>query len=199
MKHVLSNNLNKFREIIRKIQATYQPFPDQTWNIKEGEIFDIVSDFFSVWPLDGDRGGVNSHLNSILTQIEGSIENPSEVLKLVAEGKQLIKKRQKLIKIADRVGLWLKSTSPTISRLIHAEDEKKLRKAKSAVESKRKDVKGIGINALKKFKFGSDSQLFRGKIPYCFTLWSLALVGFLEQPTIKLLWLCLSSAEGENS
>ena len=46
--------------------------------------------------------------------------------------------------------MWLKSTSPTISRLIHAEDEKKLRKAKSAVESKRKDVKGIGINALKK-------------------------------------------------
>ena len=96
----------------------------------EGEIFDIVSDFFSVWPLDGDRGGVNSHLNSILTQIEGSVENPSEVLKLVAEGKQLIKKRQKLIKIADRnklrrVGLWLMSTSPTISRLIHAEDEKK--------------------------------------------------------------------------
>ena len=125
--------------------------------------------------MDGDRGGVNSHLNSILTQIEGSVENPSEVLKLVAEGKQLIKKRQKLIKIADRnklrrVGLWLKSTSPTISRLIHAEDEKKLRKAKSAVESKRKDVKGIGINALKKFKFGSDSRLFRGKIPYCFTL-----------------------------
>ena len=112
-------------------------------------------------------------MNSILTQIEGSIENPSEVLKLVAEGKQLIKKRQKLIKIADRnklrVGLWLKSTSPTISRLIHAEDEKKLRKEKSAVESKRKDVKGIGINALKKFKFGSNSQLFRGKIPYCFT------------------------------
>ena len=99
-------------------------------NNKEGEIFDIVSDFFSVWPLDGDRGGVNSHLNNILTQIEGSVENPSEVLKLVAEGKQLIKKRQKLIKIADRnklrrVGLWLKSTSPTISRLIHAEDEKK--------------------------------------------------------------------------
>ena len=47
---------------------------------------------------------------------------------------------------------------------------KRAREGKSAVESKRKDVKGIGINALKKFKFGSDSQLFRGKIPYCFTL-----------------------------
>ena len=48
-------------------------------------------------------------MNSILTQIEGSVENPSEVLKLVAEGKQLIKKRQKLIKIADRNKLRLKA------------------------------------------------------------------------------------------
>ena len=45
---------------------------------------------------------LNSHSNSILTQIEGSVENSSEVLKLVAEGKQLINERQKLIKIANR-------------------------------------------------------------------------------------------------
>ena len=45
---------------------------------------------------------LNSHSNSILNQIEGSVENSSEVLKLVAEGKQLIKERQKLIKITDR-------------------------------------------------------------------------------------------------
>ena len=42
------------------------------------------------------------HSNSILTQIEDNVEDSSEVLKLVAEGKQLIKERQKLIKIADR-------------------------------------------------------------------------------------------------
>ena len=45
---------------------------------------------------------LNLHSNSILTQIEGSVENSSEVLKLVAEGRQLIKERQKLIKIANR-------------------------------------------------------------------------------------------------
>ena len=45
---------------------------------------------------------LNSPSNSILTQIEGSVEDSSEVLKLVAEGKQLIKERQKLIKIANR-------------------------------------------------------------------------------------------------
>ena len=52
-----------------------------------------------------------------------------------------------------------------------SKDEKKLRKAKRAMERKRKEVKGIGGNALEKFKSGSDSQLFRSKICYCFTLW----------------------------
>ena len=51
-----------------------------------------------------------------------------------------------------------------------SKDEKKLRKAKRAMERKRKEVKGTGGNALEKFKSGSDSQLFRSKIRYCFTL-----------------------------
>ena len=38
------------------------------------------------------------------------------------------------------------------------------------MERKRKEVKGTGGNALEKFKSGSDSQLFRSKIRYCFTL-----------------------------
>ena len=44
-----------------------------------------------------------------------------------------------------------------------------------------------------------NSQLFRSKIPYCFTFWSLALVGLPEQSTIRLLWLCLSRIEGEGN
>ena len=51
---------------------------------------------------NGKQSELNLHSNSILTQIEDSVEDSSEVLKLVAEGKQLIKERQKLIKIADR-------------------------------------------------------------------------------------------------
>ena len=51
---------------------------------------------------NGKQSELNLHSNSILTQIEGSVENSFEVLKLVAEGKQLIKERQKLIKIANR-------------------------------------------------------------------------------------------------
>ena len=69
-----------------------------------------------------------------------------------------------------RIGVWFKSTSPTVDLASDSKDEKKLRKAKRAMERKRKEVKGIGGNALEKFKSGSDSQLFRSKIPYCFTL-----------------------------
>ena len=64
-----------------------------------------------------------------------------------------------------RIGVWFKSTSPTVDLASDSKDEKKLRKAKRAMERKRKEVKGIGGNALEKFKSGSDSQLFRSKIP----------------------------------
>ena len=69
-----------------------------------------------------------------------------------------------------RIGVWFKSTSPTVDLASDSKDEKKLRKAKRAMERKRKEVKGIGGNAMEKFKSGGDSQLFRSKIPYCFTL-----------------------------
>ncbi len=45
---------------------------------------------------------VNSLLDSILTQIDNSVIIPADIHKLVAEGKLIIKKRQKLIKIADK-------------------------------------------------------------------------------------------------
>ena len=106
-------------------------------------------------------------MNSILTQIAGSFENPCEVLKLVAEGKQLVKKRQTLIKIADRnkEGWRLAQEYESDDLASDSKDEKKLRKAKRAMERKRKEVKGIGGDKLEKFKSSSDSQLFRSKIP----------------------------------
>ena len=105
---------------------------------------------------------LNSLLNSILTRIEGSVENPSKVLKFVAEGEQVIKERQKLIKVADknREGCLVVQEYESDDLASDSEDEKKLRKAKSAVGRKRKEIKSISGNALKKFKSGSDSQLF---------------------------------------
>ena len=105
---------------------------------------------------------LNSLLNSILTRIEGSVENPSKVLKYVAEGEQVIKERQKLIKVADKnkEGCLVVQEYESDDLASDSEDEKKLRKAKSAVGRKRKEIKSISGNALKKFKSGSDSQLF---------------------------------------
>ena len=105
---------------------------------------------------------LNSLLNSILTRIEGSVENPSKVLKFVAEGEQVIKERQKLIKVADknREGCLVVQEYESDDLASDSEDEKKLRKAKSAVGRKRKEIKSTSGNALKKFKSGSDSQLF---------------------------------------
>ena len=105
---------------------------------------------------------LNSLLNSILTRIEGSVENPSEVLKFVAEGEQVIKERQKLIKVADKnkEGCLVVQEYESDDLASDSEDEKKLRKAKSAAERKRKEIKSISGNVLKKFKSGSYSQLF---------------------------------------
>ena len=89
-------------------------------------------------------------MNSILTQIAGSFENPCEVLKLVAERKQLVKKRQTLITIADRnkEGWRLVQEYESDDLASDSKDEKKLRKAKRAMERKRKEVKGTGGDAL---------------------------------------------------
>ena len=45
---------------------------------------------------------LNAQLDHIFGQKEVNLNEPQEVRKLVAEGRQLIKKRQKLIKLADR-------------------------------------------------------------------------------------------------
>ena len=115
---------------------------------------------------------LNSQLNHILTQIEVSLDNPLEVRKLVEEGKQLIKKRQKLIKITDRnKDGWLVVQEYESDELAsNSEDEKKIRKAKLSAEKKRKESKANTRNASKRFKSSSDNQLFRGKIFYCVSL-----------------------------
>ena len=115
---------------------------------------------------------LNSQLNHILTQVEVNLDNPLEVRKLVEEGKQLIKKRQKLIKIADRnKDGWLVVQEYESDELAsNSEDEKKIRKAKLSAEKKRKELKANTSNASKRFKSSSDNQIFRGKIFYCVSL-----------------------------
>ena len=113
------------------------------------------------------------------------MNKPQEVCKLVAEGRQLIKKRQKLIKLADRSkDGWLVVQEYESKELAsNSEDEKKIRKAKLSAEKKRKECKASSGNASKKFKSSSDVQLFRSKTFYFLcdvSRW----VGLPEHPTI---------------
>ena len=113
---------------------------------------------------------LNAQLDHIFGQIEVNLNEPQEVRKLVVEGRQLIKKRQKLliIKLADRgKDGWLVVQEYGSDELAsNSEDEKKIRKAKLSPEKKRKESKASSGNASKKFKSASDVQLFRGKTFY---------------------------------
>ena len=137
---------------------------------------------------------LNSQLDNILTRIDESASSPADVHKLVEEGKLLIKKRQKLIKIADKnKDGWLVQEYESDDLASDSEDEKKIRKAKAAAEKKRKETKSISGNTSKKFRSSSDYQLFRYKTStylYFVKFWVL-LVGLLEHPTINLLYLLI--------
>ena len=138
---------------------------------------------------------LNSQLDNILTRIDESASSPADVHKLVKEGKLLIKKRQKLIKIADKnKDGWLVVQEYESDDLASdSEDEKKIRKAKAAAEKKRKETKSISGNTSKKFKSSSDYQLFRYKTStyFYFAKFWVLLVGLPEHPTINLLYLLI--------
>ena len=135
---------------------------------------------------------MNARLDNILTQIDESTGSPADIHKLVAEAKLIIKKRQKLIKIAEknRDGWLVVQKYETHDLASDSEDEKKIRKAQASAEKKRKEAKGNIGNTSKKFKSSSDFQLFRGKttIYFYFVKFSFFLVGLPEHPTINLLY-----------
>ena len=124
------------------------------------------------------RFDLNAQLDHIFGQIEVNLNEPQEVCQLVAEGRQLIKKPQKLIKLADRSkDGWLVVQEYESDELTsNSEDKKKIRKAKLSAEKKRKESKASSGNASKKFKSASDVQLFRGNtFTFLFSLWCLTL------------------------
>ena len=135
---------------------------------------------------------LNAQLDHIFGQIEVNLNQPQEVRKLVAEGRQLIKKREKLIKLADRSkDGWLVVQEYESDELAsNSEDEKKIRKAKLSAEKKRNESKPSSGNTSKKFKSSSDVQLFRGKSFYCFVISHVGLDCLSIQPSF--LWCCIS-------
>ena len=135
---------------------------------------------------------VNAGLDNILTaEIDESAGIPADIHKLVAEAKLIIKKRQKLIKIADnnRDGGLVVQEYETNAFAAESEDEKKIRKAKAAVEKKRKVTT---VTPRNKITSSSDFQLsLRAKttqIYFYFVKFSVFLVGLPAHPTINLLY-----------
>ena len=94
---------------------------------------------------------VNLRLDNILAQIDESTDSPADNHKLVVEGKRIIKKRQKLIKIADKdkYGWLVVQEYESDDLASQSEDEKEIRKAKAAAEKKRKEAKSNSGNTKK--------------------------------------------------
>ena len=110
---------------------------------------------------------VNAKLESLFSaRIKASADNPSQVNTQVQEAQQIIRKRQKLIKIADRSkDVWLGVQEYQSDDLpSHSEGEKRLKKAKNAAEKKRKNPERSKVGSSKRFKPDNDNQLFRGNI-----------------------------------
>ena len=114
----------------------------------------------------------NASVDVILTDIASKAYSPDEVKSLANEGKEKIRKRRKLVKLADRnKNGWLVVQEYESDDLAsNSEDEKKIKKAKTAAEKKRKVATphGSSCNPFKKSKISGDNQLFHGKtFPKC--------------------------------
>ena len=107
----------------------------------------------------------NAKLQSLLSRIKANADDPSQVNTLVQEAEQFIRKRQKLIKIADRSkdGWLVVQEHESDDLASNSEDEKRLKKAKNAAEKKRKNPLSK-LDSSKRFKSDNDNQLFRGNI-----------------------------------
>ena len=121
---------------------------------------------------NGKQFGFNASVDAILTDITNKANSPDEVKRLANEGKEKIRKRQKLVKLADRnKDGWLVVQEYESDDLAsNSEDEKKIKKARTAPEKKRKDARprGSSTNSFKRSETSGDNQLFHGKtFPNC--------------------------------
>ena len=114
----------------------------------------------------------NASVDSILTDITNNADSQDEVKRLANEGKEKIRKKQKLVKLADRnkEGRLVVQEYELDDLASKTEDEKKIKKAESTAEKKRKDATPhcSSGNSFKRSKTSGDNQLFRGKtFPKC--------------------------------
>ncbi|CAH3106108.1 unnamed protein product [Pocillopora meandrina] len=114
---------------------------------------------------------LNAELDSIIESIETESERSEPNLPLIKkysqEARELIRKRQKLIKIADRSkdGWQVLAEYESDELASDSEDEKRLKKARETASRKRRQKDQLTSGSGKKARaaVGSDNQLFRGK------------------------------------
>ena len=113
---------------------------------------------------------LNAQIDSVFDRIRSVNDSKNkQVDDLVDEGKELIRKRQKLIRIADKSADGWKVVDEYVSDELASgsEDEKRLKKAKEAASRKRRQPTQGRRGPDKKFKGTStstDQQLFRGEL-----------------------------------
>ena len=114
---------------------------------------------------------LNAELDSITESLETESERGEPNLPLIKkysqEARELIRKRQKLIKIADKSkdGWQVVAEYESDELASDSEDEKRLKKARETASRKRRQKDQLTSGSGKKARaaVGSDNQLFRGK------------------------------------
>ena len=94
----------------------------------------------------------NAQVDKIISRIADNADNPQKVRELTTKAKDTIKKRQKLIKIADKnKDRWLVVEEYNSDNLASdIDDEKQIKKTKIAAEKHRKDNPRGNVNDAKK-------------------------------------------------
>ena len=115
--------------------------------------------------------GLNAQIDSVFDRIRSAKDSKNnKVDDLVDEGKELIRKRQKLIRIADKSADGWKVVDEYVSDELASgsEDEKRLKKAKEAASRKRRQPtqgrRGPDKKKIKGTLTSTDQHLFRGEL-----------------------------------
>ncbi len=184
---VSGENFTQNTQLVEEVFSMFKDYLASQLEVKDKHIEEKskISKDASELKFKGNRRQfeLNAGLSNIFKSIEENIDNPSEIRQLIEEGQQLIKNRQKLIKLADRSkdGWQVAQEYESDDLASNSEDEKRIRKAESAVEKKRKEGKSQANNAPKRFEPCSDNHLFRGK---AVRVLCQSHVVLCEQPTI---------------
>ena len=113
------------------------------------------------------NAAIDSYLESIESETQQSQPSSDRIRSLAQDARELLRKRQKLIKIADksRDGWQVVAEYESDELASGSEDEKRLKKAREAASCKRRQKDQANNERGKKARFsgGGDNQLFRGR------------------------------------